>query len=74
MVVEMAQIISNEQHEGLLGRTTNMKALNPFVDDDAFGRKTIPIPIARWKQEFDIGKKSKMYRKEFQTEIIMPVY
>jgi hypothetical protein len=50
MEVEMAQIISNEQHEGLMGRTTNMIALPPFVVDDASGRKT-PMPIARWKQE-----------------------
>jgi hypothetical protein len=56
-----------------MGRTTNMIALPPFVVDAADGKRT-QMPLARWKQEMDMGVKSKMYRKELPTEILMPVF
>jgi hypothetical protein len=72
MDVEMAQLISNEQHEGLVNRVTNFIALPPFLVDGAEGRKA-QIPITRWKQEIDMVVKSKVYKKELPTEILLPI-
>jgi hypothetical protein len=50
-----------------------MIALPPLVVDSADGKKTT-MPIARWRQEIDMGVKAKAYKKELPTEIMLPVF
>jgi hypothetical protein len=50
----------------------NMIALPPLKTETVPGVMT-SLPYARWRQEIDMAIKSKAYRKDLPTEILLPV-
>jgi hypothetical protein len=55
-----------------MGRVVNKVALPPLRTETGPGKKT-SVPLARWRQEIDLGMKSKAFRKDMSTEVLLPV-
>ena len=63
---------SKDQHECVFGRTVNMIAL-PTIKTEKEASKKTSMSLVRWRQEIDLRLKSKVYRKDMPTELILPV-